>query len=325
MLEPVVSVIIINWNHRHCIIDCLDSLLAQEYSELEVIVVDNGSIDGSTELIRQNYPTVNVIAYTENHGFAQAFNNATRISNGSFVLSLNPDVTLKPGFISHMVRAIKSDARIGMVAPKLLQAWDSTLLDSTGLFIDQRRRTYDRGQGSVDSRQYDSNNQVFGACGAAALYRRSMLEDLKVGDQFFDEDFFAYYEDADLAWRAQWMGWGCVYVPEAVGLHIRGYGDTLLKRRIKNHYGPRFALRNRYLMILKNDDFRGFLHDLPLILFTEIPRWLYLVFVSPRSLLGIVDFIRLIPPTWKKRQEIRAVRRTQSADLRHWFTVINFR
>ena len=321
MPVPRVSVIIINWNHRDCITDCLDSLLDQGFSDLEIIVVDNASTDGSVEWIQQNYSHVKLISFPENRGFAHAFNYAVRMSLGTHILSLNPDVSVRPGFLEAMLSAISSHDQIGMAAPKLLQALDTTHLDSTGLFISRTRRTYDRGQGSLDSGQFDSQTEVFGACGAAAFYRRTMLDDLKIGEQFFDEDFFAYYEDADLAWRAQLMGWRCVYVPSAVGLHIRCYGDTLTKRRKKNHYGPRFALRNRYLMIFKNDDPLGFLYDLPFILFSEIPRLVFLVFVSPRSLLGIIEFVRLIPSAWKKRQNIRSVRRTQTADLRRWFYI----
>jgi GT2 family glycosyltransferase len=325
MSEPLVSAIIVNWNHRDCISNCLRSLHNQKYASLEIFVVDNASTDGSVEWIRQNFPDVKVIAFTENLGFARAFNEAVRISNGVFILSLNPDVTLEPGFISAITTALGGDERIGIAAPKLLQALDPTLLDSTGLFIDRSRRTYDRGQGKVDSGQFDAPMDVFGACGAAALYKRSMLTELQMDGQYYDEDFFAYYEDADLAWRAQLLGWRCLFVPEAVGLHIRGYGDTLRKRRKKNHYGPRFALRNRYLMILKNDEFTSFLSDLPFIILSEIPRILYLAVVSPRSLLGIIDFIRTVPSIWKKRKIIQTARRTNRSEIRRWFYGVNYR
>jgi GT2 family glycosyltransferase len=325
MTVPLVSVIVINWNHGYCISDCLHSLHNQDYSHLEITVVDNASIDGSVERIRLNFPAVKVIAFNENRGFAHAFNEATSVSRGDFILSLNPDVTIEHGFISAMISAINGDDRTGMAAPKLLQAKDPSRLDSTGLFVDRYRRTYDRGQGCLDIGQFDTQIDIFGACGAAALYRRSMLDELRWGDQYLDEDFFAYYEDADLAWRAQLMGWHCVYVPTAIGMHIRGYGDTLRKRRTKNHYGPRFTLRNRYLMILKNDECLSFLRDLPFILLSEIPRLLYLAIVSPRSLIGIIDFIRLLPSTWKKRIKILAARRTHKSELRHWFFRVNYR
>jgi GT2 family glycosyltransferase len=325
MSVPLVSVIIINWNHRDCISNCLQSLHNQDYSRLEIIVVDNASNDGSVEWILQNYPAVKLITFPENRGFAHAFNVAANCSKGAFILSLNPDVTIEPGCISAMIAAFNHNDKIGMAAPKLLQALDPSRLDSTGLFIDRFRRTYDRGQDNPDVGQFDAKTEIFGACGAAALYRRSLLDDLQNDGQYFDEDFFAYYEDADLAWRAQLMGWRCIYVPEAVGLHIRGYGDTLRKRRKKNHYGPRFSLRNRYLMIVKNDEGVSLLADLPFILLSEIPRLFYIAIVSPRSLLGLIEFIRKFPSAYKKRKRIQTTRKVNRAEFRRWFYRINFR
>jgi GT2 family glycosyltransferase len=325
MADPLVSVVIVNWNHGDYLSNCLHALHNQEYASLEIFVVDNASTDGSVEWVRQNYPAVNLIAFDQNRGFAYAFNEAVRVSHGPLILSLNPDVTVQPGFISAIITAFGSEDNIGMAAPKLLQALDPSRLDSTGLFVDRSRRTVDRGQGEVDSGQFDDHQDVFGACGAAALYKRSMLEELQLESQCYDEDFFAYYEDADLAWRAQLMGWRCVYVPTAIGLHIRGYGDTLRKRRKKNAYGPRLALRNRYLMILKNDEFTSFLHDLPFIILPELPRLLFLALVSPRSLLGIIDFMRMFHATWGKRKKIQGARRTQKSEIRHWFYGVNYR
>lgn len=325
MADPLVSVVIVNWNNGDYLSNCLHALQNQEYASLEIFVVDNASTDGSVEWVRQNYPAVNLIAFDHNRGFAYAFNEAVRVSHGSLILSLNPDVTVQPGFISAIITAFNSEDNIGMAAPKLLQALDPSRLDSTGLFVDRSRRTVDRGQGEVDSGQFDAHKDVFGACGAAALYKRSMLEELQLDSQYYDEDFFAYYEDADLAWRAQLMGWRCAYVPTAIGLHIRGYGDTLRKRRKKNDYGPRLALRNRYLMILKNDEFTSFLHDLPFIFLPELPRLLFLALLSPRSLLGIIDFIRIFPATWEKRKKIQGARRTLKSEIRHWFYGVNYR
>lgn len=325
MPKPLVSVIIINWNHKRHLKECLDALLAQEYPDLEILLVDNASTDHSVDWVAENYPDIRLVAFTENCGFSPAFNYAVRMSGGTYILSLNPDVTIRPFFLEAMVDRMTSDKRIGIVAPKLLQTEDPTLLDSTGLFIDRSRRPYDRGQGSIDHQQFDLQTNVFGACGAAALYRRAMLEDVQLDGQFFDEDFFAYFEDADLAWRAQLMGWRAAYEPNAVALHVRGFGDTLRKRREKNDYGPRLALRNRYMMTLKNDDLISFLVDLPLILFSEIPRLMYMIFVSPVSLLGFFDLVRALPKVFRKRKQIKSGKRVGYSKVRRWFTAFNSR
>jgi len=319
--DPSVSAIIVNWNHGHLIRDCVDALLAQHYNSLDVTVVDNGSQDGSQEWIPCRYPDVRLWRFSDNRGFARAFNWGVRHTAGAFVLSMNPDTVATKCFVEEMVQAIGCSERTGMVAPKLLRPGDPAILDSTGLFVDRRRRTYDRGQGEQDQNQYDDQSAVFGACGAAALYRRTMLEDLALDGEYFDEDFFAYYEDADLAWRAQLRGWHCVYAPQAVATHARGWGDTLRKRghATPSVSGPRLALRNRYLMTIKNDAAAHFLRDLPHILAAELPRLAYAALTRPRILLGLVDLARAWPAAIKKRREIRRRRTVDEATVRRWF------
>ena len=321
MSDPSVSVIIVNWNHGHLLRDCLDALLAQGYRQLDVTVVDNGSTDDSPDWIARHRSYVHLWRFPDNRGFSRAFNWGVGHTDGDFVLSLNPDVTVRPGFISEMVRAMDWDERIGMVAPKLLRADEPAVLDSTGLFIDRRRRPYDRGQGETDRGQYDAQPHVFGACGGAALYRRAMLDDVALGGEYFDEDFFAYYEDADLAWRAHLRGWRCVYAPHAVATHARGWADTLRQtgRAAKEAAGPRLALRNRYLMTIKNDTLGHFLADLPLILAAEMPRLAYAAVTRPTVLLGLSDLVRALPSAFRKRRRIRGPQVVDDAVIRRWF------
>ena len=264
-------------------------------------------------------------ALAENLGFSCALNWGISHTEGDLLLSLNPDTIVRQDSVWEMVRAMEGrerrGERVGIVAPKLLQASDPTILDSTGLFVDRRRRPYDRGQGEPDRWQYDAQSYAFGACGAAALYRRAMLEDLKLGGQFFDEGFFAYYEDADLAWRAHLRGWRCIYAPHAVATHARGWADTLRQtgRAAKEAAGPRLALRNRYLMTIKNDTLGHFLADLPLILAAEMPRLAYAAVTRPTVLLGLSDLVRALPSALRKRRQIRGRRVVDDAVIRRWF------
>jgi GT2 family glycosyltransferase len=319
--NPLVSVIIVNWNHGLLLRSCLDALLDQKSALFDVTVVDNGSRDGSAEEIGVRYPSVKLRAFPDNRGFSFAFNWGVDHTTGDFVLSLNPDVIVRPRFILEMTKSICRDEKIGLVAPKLLRADAPALLDSTGLFVDRRRRPYDRGQCEPDRGQYDKQLRVFGACGAAALYRRTMLEDLSLNGEYFDQDFFAYYEDADLAWRAQSRCWCAVYEPGAVATHNRGWGDALRKRgRVaKDSVGPRLSLRNRYLMTVKNDNLAYFLNDLPLILAAELPRLAYAAMARPQVMLGITDMIRVLPSALAKRRLIRSRRTVEDAIVRSWF------
>jgi GT2 family glycosyltransferase len=321
MRDVLVSVVIVNRNLGHFLEDCLGALLSQEYPEFDVTVVDNGSTDGSPDWIASYHPDVQLMRFPDNCGFARAFNQGAVCTDGEFVLSLNPDVTVSPGFILEMVRAMGEDQRVGAVAPRLLRAADPTTLDSTGLLIDRRRRPRDRGQGETDRGQYDALPYVFGACAAAALYRRAMLDDLACDGQYFDEDFFSYYEDADLAWRSQLRDWRCVYARRAVAAHVRGWGDTLRKRghAAKDASGPRLALRNRYLMTIKNDTLPGFLADLPRASAAELPRLAYAAIVAPAVLRGIGDLLRAWPLAVRKRRQIQNRRTAHPSAVRRWF------
>jgi GT2 family glycosyltransferase len=330
MAVPSVSAAIVSWNHRPWLAHCLDALLEQGYPRLDVTVVDNGSHDGSPEWIAYNYAgRVRLSPFSENCGFCEAFNWAVDGTDGDFVLSLNPDVVVSEGFVEEMVRAMVRDERIGIVAPKLLMAAAPAYLDSTGLFIDRRRRPYDRGQGERDRGQYDGPSPrgamkglpAFGACGAAALYRRSMLLDVALDGEYFDQSFFAYYEDADLSWRARLRNWHCVYAPRAIATHARGGGDTLRKRGWagKGGQGPRLALRNRYLMTIKNDSPGYFAQDLPRIVAAEVPRLAYAALTRPAVLLGLVDLLRAMPEAWRQRRRIQARKTVDDAELRRWF------
>ena len=321
MRDGLASVVIVNWNHRHFLENCLAALLAQEYPRFDVTVVDNGSTDGSPDWVASRHPDVHLIGFPDNRGFARAFNHGAGRTDGEFVLSLNPDVTVRAGFILEMVRAVGRDQRIGAVAPRLLRAADPTTLDSTGLLIDRRRCPYDRGQGKTDRGQYDALPYVFGACAAAALYRRAMLDDLASDGEYLDEDFFAYYEDADLAWRAQLRDWRCVYAPRAVATHVRGWGDALRKRghAAKGASGPRLALRNRYLMTIKDDVLTSFLADLPRALAAEFPRLAYAAIAAPEVLLGFADLLRAWPLAVRKRRQIHSRRTADRSVVRRWF------
>lgn len=314
-----VSVIIVNWNHQSFLQACLDSIFAQAFKPLHVVVVDNASIDGSPDWIGMNYPQVHLITFGENRGFSFAFNEGVRKTVDPFILSLNPDVVLQPDCLVQLVQVLVEQARVGIVAPKLLRADNPALIDSTGLFINRSRSPYDRGQGEVDRGQYDHITGIFGACGAAALYRRAMLEDLAFDNEYFDGDFFAYYEDTDLAWRAQLSGWRAVYQPRAIGYHVRGWGDSLRKQRKRNPTGPRLAFRNRYLMSLKNDRLSNFLVDLPFILASEVPRLLYAAVTMPSVLLGVLDFLELSGTIMRKRRQLWQKAGVKESDLHPWF------
>src|SRR3954470_24060115 len=254
--NDVVSVTIVTYNSGRFIKRCLESVLAQKYPLKEIIVVDNASTDGTVDLLEQFEDRCTVYYNDENIGFAAAQNQAIRLSRGEWVLTLNPDVLLLPNFIQALVDAGQLDPGIGTVCGKLLtmtshfEIPEKPVVDSTGIYFNPMLRHLDRGSREVDNGHYLNYEYVFGATAAAALYRRAMIDDISLDGEFFDSDFFVYREDADVAWRAQLMGWKCLYTPHARGYHVRNVlpgNRRALPSNINMH-----SVKNRFLMRLKN-------------------------------------------------------------------------
>jgi GT2 family glycosyltransferase len=251
-----VTVTVVTYNSGRFIRRCLESVLAQDYARREIIVIDNASTDGTTDILEQFEDRCQVVYNQENIGFAAAQNQAIGLSRSEWILTLNPDVLLLPGFIQSLVDAGRFDPEIGTVCGKLLtmsahfEIPEKPVVDSTGIYFTPMLRHLDRGSQEVDNGHYLRYEYVFGATAAAALYRRSMVEDISLDGEFFDDDFFVYREDADVAWRAQLMGWKCLYVPYARGYHVRKVlpgNRRALPPEINMH-----SVKNRFLMRLKN-------------------------------------------------------------------------
>ena len=248
-----VSVNIVNWNGLSYISVCLDSIFGQDYQgDVNVMIIDNASTDGSLELIVKNYPAVRLLKNKHNIGFSRAHNQAIRFSKGDYCLLLNYDITLTKNFLSEMIKAAECREDIGMVSGKLYRTTNGNsnkLLDSTGIEMPFYFQT-PRGELAEDMGQFDNTEYIFGPCGAAPLYRKTMLEDIKINGEYFDEDFVNYVEDVDLAWRAQLRGWKSIYTPKAVAYHIRGV--TRLNDKIVRDGYYAIGYRNRYWAMYKN-------------------------------------------------------------------------
>ena len=218
-LEPLVSTVVVNWNRADLMAACLRSLAAQRFQDFEVIVVDNGSTDGSRDLLRsQEFNQVRRIENTENRGFCAANNQGLAIARGEYVALLNNDAEAEPPWLGELVDAIRNREDVGMAASKIRVFEDPTTIDKAGHLIFPDGQNRGRGTGERDQGQYDQLEEVAWPDGSAALYRRAMLE--QIGG--FDEDFFAYADDAELGLRAQIAGWRCIYVPTAVVNHHHG-------------------------------------------------------------------------------------------------------
>lgn len=317
----LVSINVLATNERDCLRRCLECIQHQTYSPIEVIVIDNASSDGTDEMLKSAFPEFPVITNPENLGYCKSHNIGIRQCRGDYVMPLNADVFMEPGFVEAKVRAIESAANIGMVEGKLLRIAahdaeipDEKIIDGVGAVLTRARRNFERGQLEPDRGQYDEHEFIFGASGAAPLYRREMLNDIAIEGEFFDEDFFIYRDEVDLAWRAQWQGWKCLYTPDAVAYHVRGYAPD--KRKKISRRFRQLQLRNRYLMIAKNFALPNIMRDLHHILWFEFRQWAYVPLFEPHLFLGLFGAIKLMPKMRSKRKAIVA-RRRESARYIH--------
>jgi GT2 family glycosyltransferase/ADP-ribose pyrophosphatase YjhB (NUDIX family) len=212
---PLVSVVIPHWNGIEYLPVCLDSLRRQTYPQVEIIVVDNASTDGSQAFVSENYPEVHLIALPENRGFTGGCNAGMKAAQGDVIILLNNDTEVEPNWIEEVVAAFDRHPEAGMVASRMLLFDRRDTLHTAGDTYSVDGQAGNRGVWQLDGPRYNREEPVFSACGGSAAYRRSMLDETG----FLDDDFFFSMEDIDLAWRAQLAGWRCIYAPGAVVYH----------------------------------------------------------------------------------------------------------
>lgn len=215
MTQPLVSIVIPHWNGKQFLQPCLDSLRAQTYSSVEVIVADNASTDGSQEYIRTHYPEIRLIELPENRGFTGACNAGMQAAEGDIVVLLNNDTEVDPNWVTALVNAFERYPAVGMVASKMLLFDRRDHIHTAGDGFTTEGRPFNRGVWQKDDGQFSQETFVFSACGGSSAYRKAMLEDVGL----LDDDFFFLMEDVDLAWRAQLMGWRALYTPDAIVYH----------------------------------------------------------------------------------------------------------
>ena len=256
-----VSIIIPSFNGQHLLAECIPALMNQTYLDFDVYVVDNGSTDDSVTWLRHAYPQVHIIENEVNKGFATAVNQGIRSSNTPYVCTLNNDVVVEAEWIENLVKVVDENPDVGMCASKLLFYHKTSVINSSGICVDRAGIVWDREGGADESQRPQNTLSVFGPCAGAALYRREMLDQIGL----FDEEYFAYFEDVDLAWRARASGWRCAYVDSAKGYHHHS-STSVNGSRFKN-----FQLgNNKVRLILKNYPFSTLWWYVPVLLMYDI-------------------------------------------------------
>jgi GT2 family glycosyltransferase len=308
---PLVSVVIANWNGRHHLEVCLPALAEQTLPAAEIIVVDNGSTDGSQAWLAAKHPEVTVLANDRNRGFAAANNQGIRAARGGYIALLNNDTRPIPEWLAALAHTLDTDTRLGMAASLMVFADRPTLINSMGVSVDRCGISWDRGGGQVVAGMADSLVEVFGASAGAALYRRELFDD--VGG--FDEDFFAYLEDVDLAWRARWRGWRAVCVPAARVYHA--HSSTGVEGSAFKTY---WLARNKIVVIAKNYPTPYLWWQLPMILVYD---GLSLVNAVVRqrnasALRGRLAGWAAVGRAWRQRQAVQRGARVTAAAMFAW-------
>lgn len=322
-VPPQVSVTIVTYNSARFIRPCLDSLLRQSGVRFDITVVDNASSDETCDLLEPFRSRIQTLRNTENIGFAAAQNQAIARTRGEWVLVLNPDVVMRPGFLAALYETGRAAGAVGTVCGKLLSI-NSNLepapepaIDSAGMYFTPEMRHFDRGWHEPDDGRFDRVEYVFGASAAAALYRREMIEDVAGTGEFFDPDFFAYREDADVSWRAQLLGWKCIYTPNAVAYHVRRVSP--LNRRSVPAVLNMHSVKNRFLMRIKNTTGGLFAQCWMPMLWRDAQVIGGCLLMEPSSLPAFWKVAGCLPRLLERRRDLLRRRRISDDELVRWF------
>jgi GT2 family glycosyltransferase len=310
-----VSVIIPNWNGRDLLGPCLESLYRQQFDDFETVLVDNGSTDGSISFVEQNFPQVAIVRFSENRGFSAAVNAGISASASPYVCLLNNDTEVDPRWLGTLVQALAADVQAGSAASKVLYFSDPHSVNSAGDEFSLFGVAYQRRLMPGDTDLFNQGRYVFSACGAAALYRRELFD--KVG--LFDEAFFAYQEDVDLGFRAQLLGYRCLFVPKAIVYHKY----QMTSSRVS---GLRIYLneRNKYFVLIKNLPTKLVFFCFPLIALHEA---LCFIKALSRGYLGI--YFKALKDVWNHLphmlQHRRCIQTHRVADDGYIRSLLRFR
>jgi len=335
MKKSVITISLVVWNGRQYLPRCLESIANQDLQDFELLILDNGSTDETRDFLERLDPEkyhIRTIEYLpKNIGFAAGHNSLFRQARGEFVLCLNQDVELGKNYLSEIIAFFTKNPRTGSAAGILSQPRNekrvnpSTALrvDSAGLKIFRNRRIAEIGVAE------ERPKEVFGVSAAAAVYRMAALRDVAENaggrDCFFDEDFFSYKEDVDLAWCLRHRGWQSFVLPVS-GAHIRSAkaeGDSQIKtifgRAKKSALANFNSQKNHLFVIVKNDFLRNIIIDIIPVLWYELRKFIFVILFEWRTIPAYFVFMAGLPEMLKKRKEIMAKSVISAKEARKWF------
>lgn len=310
----LITVVIPSWNKRDHLAQCLDSLVAQTYAHVQIVVVDNASTDGSADMVAADYPDVTLLRQSRNHGIAGGVNRGIAAAKGNCIALLNQDAVADRNWVAELAKLVESDQRIGVVQSKMLRVTDGStpIFDSSGDQYSLWGRPRARDRDRPDAGQREQVEEVFSACGGASLYTRAVIDDVGT----FDEDFFLYYEDTDLSFRARLKGYKVVYCPTALVSHHVGLSSKESPSALIRFH----VVKNLHLLYFRNMPTRLMALSWPLFTVTlagaavnSLRRGVFKAHL--RALWWLVRNSRRV---LAERREIQGSRRVTTAELRRF-------
>lgn len=336
--KPKVAIIIIHYNTPDYLKTCLGHIFDQSYKNIEVFFIDNNSPDRQgVKFVKKYYRsqqeegTLHIIENKENTGYSGAADQGVKLSleaKADYIVITNPDIIYSPTYFEKVIAKMEKNPHLAGITGKVYkydfaEKRPTKTIDTVGLYIDKTLRVRDGGQGDTDEGQFDTEKEVFGISGACPLYRAKAIEDVKVGDEYFDRDFFMYKEDVDISWRLILRGWKFLYYPKAIAFHGRGTGVIQRKtnwqifknRKTLSKLQRFYSYRNQKLMMLKNLESKILFKHFFRISFNEIATFFYILLFEPRIVKAGFDALKMASKMLKKRKIVMKNRKQHDLDF----------
>ncbi len=343
MNNKKVTIQIVTWNSLRYLPECLNSIFVQTFRDFHVLIIDNNSCDGTVQFLRTNYPDISIIQNNKNLGFPKGNNQGIRLVNSPYLVLCNPDIILEPTWLEKVVELadLPENYKYGSFGGKLLklkviggdlnEVEKTEIIDSCGLKLLRNHQVVELG-GGEDTRAVLTKQDVFGHSGALVMYRKEALHDCIMkyngapDGECFDEDFFLYKEDVDLAWRMQLMGWKSLMDPSIIAYHVRSTSgsenqkmkEILSNRKTQSKQAKFYSYRNHFLILIKNESFPNLLKYFLPIFWYELKKFCYILFFEAESLGSIRQVFSLWSKMQKKRKFIFSTMKVDVNYLRRW-------
>ncbi|HNV96711.1 MAG TPA: glycosyltransferase family 2 protein [bacterium] len=334
-----ISINLVTWNGEKYIKHCINSILQQTFKNYEVNIFDNNSNDSTIEIIEHNFPQFKIFKNKENIGFAPAHNKLFAWAKSDYILCLNQDIIMEPNFLENAFNFLdnnKNKNQIGVIAPKLFH-WEfnnedpynadkygkTNIIDTCGFEVFKNHKVIDIGQLEENNNEFNQVKEVFGTSAACPIYSKKALESIKINNEYFDEDFFTYKEDVDLAFRMKLAGYKCYFLPNVIAYHDRSIKkgtNTIKNRKNRSSWVNEYSYRNHIYLLIKNEFCANFIKCFFHLFIYEFKKFIYILFFETKTLAFFFKNLKLISKIFQKRKYIfKNIVNIKSEELYNWY------